>query len=130
MSFAIFTKKHVDHFRLSTLCEDIKNDELTWREFCASTNPIEGDVPSPYTNANQIIKLLIYKCLRPDAIYAAIEKFICSFDESFMHSQQINLKSAFECSTSKSPLIYFTSPGTSASADILNLASEMNLGER
>lgn len=88
-------------------------------------------MPEPYgSNTNQLIKLIILKCLRPDTLYSAVEQFVRSFDESFNDSVCINLKSAFECSTSKTPLIYFASTGIDATADILNLAYEINSGEK
>lgn len=87
-------------------------------------------LPELYENANQLIKLVIFKCFRPDALHSAVERFVCSFDETFIECEQITLKTAFECSTPKTPLIYFTSNGIDATADILNLAYEISAGEQ
>lgn len=110
-------------------CEHITNDEESWKSFFTSANP-ENALPETYASANQIIKLIILKCLRPDALYNAVEQFVCSFDETFIESEQISLKSAFECSTPKTPLIYFASNGIDATADILNLAYDIGMGEK
>lgn len=123
-------------FSLSNFCENIKQNEENWKAFYTSTNPIEMTLPEPYDSTggsgSELLKLLIFKCLRPDAIQSAIEKFICSFDETmeFNPSEQVNVKSAFACSTSKTPLIYFTSTGIDAMADILSLAHENHSGEK
>lgn len=90
-------------------------------------------MPEPYGNStNQLIKLIIFKCLRPDALRSAIERFVGTFDETFIDGTgiNINLKSAFVSSTSKTTLIYFSSAGIDATADILNLAYEINLGDK
>lgn len=110
--------------------ESIAQNEENWKAFYMSANPVEMSLPAPYGSVSELLKLVIFKCIRPDAVHAAIEKFICSFDETFIDSEQVNLKSAFECSTSKTPLIYFTSTGIDATADILNLAHEINAGEK
>lgn len=87
-------------------------------------------LPDPYGSVSELLKLVIIKCLRPDAIHAAIEKFICSFDRTFIENEQVDLKSTFESSTSKTPLIYLTSNGVDATNDIMNLAHEINAGEK
>lgn len=87
-------------------------------------------LPEPYGSVSELLKLVILKCLRPDAMYGAVEKFICSFDETFIDSEQINVKSALTASTSKTPLIYFTASGIDATTDIVNLAYEINSGEQ
>lgn len=98
--------------------------------FYTSTNPIDVLIPEPYGSVNQLIKLVIFKCLRPDALRSYVERFVCSFDETFIESEQICLKSAFDCSTPKTPLIYFTSTAIDATSDILNLAYEINANEK
>lgn len=90
-------------------------------------------MPEPYGNStNQLIKLIIFKCLRPDALRTAIERFVVTFDEAFIDGTSINidLKSAFVGSTSKTPLIYFSSTDIDATADILNLAYEISSGDK
>lgn len=98
-------------------------------------------LPEPYGNQNEngfggsaskLLELVIFKCLRPDAIQSAIEKFICSFDDAmkFNPNEQANVQTAFACSTSKTPLIYFTSEGIDAMADILSLAHETHSSEK
>lgn len=118
-------------YSLLNINEDISNNEENWKTFCTLSNPIETmDLPEPYDCANQLQKLLIFKCLRPDAILSAIRKFICAFDGSFIENDQIDLKSAFQCSTSKTPIIYFTSTGIDATADILSLACQVHSSDR
>ena len=120
---------------LSHFCEDITSDEEKWKEFYASANAIDAMMPEPYGNStNQLIKLIIFKCLRPDALRSAIERFVETFDGAFIDDTctgiNINLKSAFVSSTSKTPLIYFSSTGIDATADILNLAYEISSGDK
>lgn len=126
---------------LSNFSENIKQNEENWKAFYTSTNPIEMVLPEPYGSSadtstgsvSELLKLVIFKCLRPDAIESAIEKFICSFDETMKsnpNNDQVNVKTAFACSTSKTPLIYFTSTGIDAMADILSLAHEIHSSEK
>lgn len=112
------------------LGDSITNDEENWQMFYTSMNPIDVLMPEPYESVNQLIKLVIFKCLRPDALHSVVERFVCSFDETFIVSEQISLKAAFECSTPKTPLIYFTSTAIDATADIWNLAYEVNASEK
>lgn len=133
--YTYFKRENAFHFNsllsLLNIGEDIANNEENWKSFCTSSNPSETlDLPEPYASVNQLQKLLIFKCLRPDAMISELRKFICTFDEAFIESEQIDLKTAFECSTSKTPLIYFISTGIDATADILNLAYEVNSGDK
>lgn len=132
MLFTSFRSKSIFlFFSLSHFLEEIANDEQNWKAFYTLADATEAKMPEPYgSNTNQLIKLIILKCLRPDALYSAVERFVGLFDETFIDIENINLKSAFECSTSKTPIIYFASTGIDATADILNLAYEINSGEK
>lgn len=110
--------------------ESIAENEENWKAFYTSENPLKMPLPEPYESISELLKLVIFKCLRPDFVYAAIEKFICSFDETFIVNEYVTVKSAFATSTSKTPLIYFTASGIDATTDIMNLAYEINSGEQ
>lgn len=127
-SFITYAFRNISVYSLMNLVEEIANNEENWKSFYTSAETME--LPEPYASANQLQQLLILKCLRPDAILSAIRKFICAFDETFIESVQIDLKSAFECSTTKTPLIFFTSTGINATDEILSLAHEVNIGDK
>lgn len=119
---------------LSYLCSfktfrnNLTNNADEWKAFRSSENPLETPLPEPYENSDLITKLIIFKCLRPDRLLLAIEKFMnSSFDGP---SSDYNLKSLIESGSPKTPIVYLTSKGMDATFDILSLAYDMGMSDR
>lgn len=115
----------------SSLQNDILDNENEWKAFCVCQNPLETTLPKPFDGSDPIKQLIIIKCLRPDYVSSAIEKYVTdSFCSKSLTSCAVHLKSIFDYSKAKTPIIYLTSEGTAVSADIANFAYEMGMNDR
>lgn len=109
---------------------DFVNNGDAWKSFSECCNPMNC-LPEPYNNANELIQLVIFKCLRPDALIAKINELVNNFyGEAISRGQKNDLEYAFERSTSKTPLIVLKSKGYNASVNILRFAEEKNAIDR
>lgn len=115
----------------SNLHDEILHNENEWKDFCLCKNPLETTLPKPFVGSDHIKQLIIFKCLRPDCVSSAIEKFVTdSFGSKALTTCAVGLKSIFDYSKTKTPIIYLTSEGTDVSADIMNFAYEMGMNDR
>lgn len=117
--------------RFSNFRDDILRDENEWKAFCSCQFPLETTLPKQFDELDPIQQLIIFKCLRPDYLSSAIEKIVKdSFCSKAIACCAIDLKSIFDCSKPKTPIIYLTSEGTDVSGDIVNFAHEMGMNDR
>lgn len=117
--------------RFSNLRDVIMHNANEWKAFCSCQNPLEIFLPKPFDDPDPIEQLIIFKCLRPDYLYATIEKIVKeSFCSKALTSCTVHLKSIFDYSKPKTPIIYLTSEGTDVSGDIVNFAYEMSMSDR
>lgn len=117
-------------YSLSNLRNDFVSNCDAWKSFCKCCNPMSC-LPEPYNNVNELTQLVIFKCLRPDALIVKINELVNDFyGETISKGQNNGLECAFEKSTSKTPLIVLKSKGYNASINILRFAEEQNAVDR
>lgn len=117
--------------RFSNLRDDILHNENEWKIFCSCQYPLEIALPKPFDGPDPIKQLIAFKCLRPDYLSLAIEKIVKdSICSKALASGAVHLKSIFDCSKPKTPIIHLTSEGTDVSGDIVNFAYEMGMNDR
>lgn len=66
MFFTFFTR--LEHFR-----ESVESNPAEWKDIHSSANPHIQKFPEPYKDVNDLTRLIILKCLRPDKILSTIQ---------------------------------------------------------
>ncbi|XP_070594569.1 LOW QUALITY PROTEIN: dynein axonemal heavy chain 12 [Erythrolamprus reginae] len=100
-----------------------------WRSIYDSKEPQTVPLPSPWnTDLNEIKKMIILRCLRPDKISPAITTFVTDkLGKKFVEPPPFDLTKSYLDSNSSIPLIFVLSPGADPMASLLKFANDKNM---
>uniref|UniRef100_A0A7S2P1M5 Uncharacterized protein n=1 Tax=Leptocylindrus danicus TaxID=163516 RepID=A0A7S2P1M5_9STRA len=80
---------------------------------------------------NEFHKLMILRCIRPDAIVPAVTSHIeLTLGREYIEAPQFDLASSFADSTNRTPLIFVLTPGADPMPPLLKLAGDMNFRDK
>uniref|UniRef100_A0A8C9UVX8 Uncharacterized protein n=1 Tax=Spermophilus dauricus TaxID=99837 RepID=A0A8C9UVX8_SPEDA len=113
-------KKLKTHF-----CEHL----LEWREIYDSKEPHNAKFPAPLDkNLNELQKLIILRCLRPDKITPAITNYVTDkLGKKFVEPPPFDLTKSYLDSNCTIPLIFVLSPGADPMASLLKFANDKSM---
>ncbi|KAM9343831.1 dynein axonemal heavy chain 12-like [Pholidichthys leucotaenia] len=78
---------------------------------------------------NDLQKMIIVRCLRPDKIVPAVAKFVTrSLGKKFVQPPHFDLSKSYLDSNSTIPLVFVLSPGADPMASLLKFASDKKMG--
>ncbi|ROL53285.1 Dynein heavy chain 7, axonemal [Anabarilius grahami] len=78
---------------------------------------------------NELQKMIIYRCLRPDKIEPAISKFVTDkLGKRFVEPPPFDLSKSYSDSNCTIPLVFILSPGADPMASLLKFANDKNMG--
>uniref|UniRef100_A0A670IKF9 Dynein axonemal heavy chain 12 n=1 Tax=Podarcis muralis TaxID=64176 RepID=A0A670IKF9_PODMU len=119
LSFLVYT------FCRSHIAEELKE----WRKIYDSKEPQNVPLPKPWnTNLNEIKKMIVLRCLRPDKISPAITTFVTDkLGKKFVEPPPFDLTKSYLDSNSTIPLIFVLSPGADPMASLLKFANDKNM---
>ncbi|XP_058027873.1 dynein axonemal heavy chain 12 [Ahaetulla prasina] len=100
-----------------------------WRSIYDSKEPQTVPLPIPWnTDLNEIKKMIILRCLRPDKITPAITTFVTDkLGKKFVEPPPFDLTKSYLDSNSSIPLIFVLSPGADPMASLLKFANDKNM---
>ncbi|KAH0630137.1 hypothetical protein JD844_012805 [Phrynosoma platyrhinos] len=100
-----------------------------WRKIYDSKEPQNVTLPRPWnTSLNEIKKMIILRCLRPDKISPAITTFVTDkLGKKFVEPPPFDLTKSYLDSNSTIPLIFVLSPGADPMASLLKFANDKNM---
>ncbi|XP_026532204.1 dynein heavy chain 12, axonemal [Notechis scutatus] len=100
-----------------------------WRSIYDSKEPQTVPLPKPWnTDLNEIKKMIILRCLRPDKITPAITTFVTDkLGKKFVEPPPFDLTKSYLDSNSSIPLIFVLSPGADPMASLLKFANDKNM---
>uniref|UniRef100_A0A670IHN2 Dynein axonemal heavy chain 12 n=1 Tax=Podarcis muralis TaxID=64176 RepID=A0A670IHN2_PODMU len=100
-----------------------------WRKIYDSKEPQNVPLPKPWnTNLNEIKKMIVLRCLRPDKISPAITTFVTDkLGKKFVEPPPFDLTKSYLDSNSTIPLIFVLSPGADPMASLLKFANDKNM---
>ena len=76
-------------------------------------------------------KLCILRCIRPDAVIPAVQRFIADvMGTRFIEPPTLDLKKCFGDSKCTTPLIFVLTPGAAPMTELIKLADEMGYGNK
>ncbi|XP_037908989.1 dynein heavy chain 3, axonemal [Hermetia illucens] len=101
-----------------------------WRMYYDLPNPQDAPFPKPYENPDQLISLILLKCIRSDKIVPAVRDFITkNMDKSFVEPPTFDLEASFADSARNIPLVFLLSAGSDPMANLLNFAKQKSFNE-
>jgi MoxR-like ATPase len=115
--------------KFSNLVIDIVEHIGKWKDWFDDEHPEMVAMPCGYSTAlNSFQQLLILRCLRPDRVYNAVQRFIVEqMGESFVTPPTLFLSNIFKQSSPTSPVVFILSPGADPRNDLEELAKQHNM---
>ncbi|XP_032094987.1 dynein heavy chain 12, axonemal [Thamnophis elegans] len=107
----------------------VTSEPNEWRSIYDSKEPQTVPLPKPWnTELNEIKKMIILRCLRPDKITPAITTFVTDkLGKKFVEPPPFDLTKSYLDSNSSIPLIFVLSPGADPMASLLKFANDKNM---
>ncbi|XP_013912661.1 PREDICTED: dynein heavy chain 12, axonemal isoform X2 [Thamnophis sirtalis] len=111
------------------LRDHVTSEPNEWRSIYDSKEPQTVPLPKPWnTELNEIKKMIILRCLRPDKITPAITTFVTDkLGKKFVEPPPFDLTKSYLDSNSSIPLIFVLSPGADPMASLLKFANDKNM---
>ncbi|XP_069874841.1 dynein axonemal heavy chain 12 isoform X3 [Dipodomys merriami] len=100
-----------------------------WREIYDSKEPYNVKLPEPMDkNLNELQKIIILRCLRPDKITPAITNYVTDkLGKKFVEPPPFDLAKSYLDSNCTIPLIFVLSPGADPMASLLKFANDKSM---
>nr|XP_020824639.1 dynein heavy chain 12, axonemal isoform X5 [Phascolarctos cinereus] len=100
-----------------------------WHEIYDSKEPHMVPFPKPLdTNLNELQKIIVLRCLRPDKISPAITNYVTDkLGKKFVEPPPFDLAKSYLDSNCTIPLIFVLSPGADPMASLLKFANDKNM---
>ncbi|KAL6119092.1 dnah12 [Pungitius sinensis] len=107
----------------------IKSPE-SFKSIYDSKEPCNTPLPAPWCERlNDLQKMILVRCLRPDKIVPAVTKFVTGkLGKKFVQPPPFDLSKSYLDSNSSVPLVFVLSPGADPMASLLKFASDKNMG--
>ncbi|XP_037881601.1 dynein heavy chain 3, axonemal [Glossina fuscipes] len=110
---------------------NFEKDIAKWKTYYDLSSPEEASLPAPYENVDEMLHLIILKCLRPDKIVPAVRSYITrNMDRSFVEPPPFDLNASFGDSSPKIPLVFLLSPGSDPMASLFMYAKQRNMYDK
>uniref|UniRef100_A0A669BHB3 Dynein axonemal heavy chain 12 n=1 Tax=Oreochromis niloticus TaxID=8128 RepID=A0A669BHB3_ORENI len=95
-----------------------------------SKDPCTIGLPAPWCEQlNDLQKMIIVRCLRPDKILPAVTKYVTrNLGKKFVQPPPFDLSKSYLDSNSTIPLVFVLSTGADPMASLLKFASDKNMG--
>ncbi|XP_029912440.1 dynein heavy chain 12, axonemal [Myripristis murdjan] len=106
----------------------MKSPEL-FKPIYDSKEPYNTPLPKPWSEQlNDLQKMIILRCLRPDKIVPAIINYVTKkLGKTFVEPPPFDLSKSYLDSNSTIPLVFVLSPGADPMASLLKFASDKNM---
>eukprot|EP00076_Gallus_gallus_P026083 XP_015148870.1 dynein heavy chain 12, axonemal isoform X2 [Gallus gallus] len=114
---------------LKELRSNITENIGEWQKIYDSKEPQSFPLPEPLNDAlNELQKMIILRCLRPDKIGPAIATFVTEkLGKKFIEPPPFDLTKSYSDSNSTIPLIFVLSPGADPMSSLLKFANDKNM---
>lgn len=106
-------------------CDHIRE----WREIYDSKEPHNAKFPEPMdTKLNELQKIIVLRCLRPDKITPAITNYVTDkLGKKFVEPPPFDLTKSYLDSNCTVPLVFVLSPGADPMASLLKFANDKSM---
>lgn len=109
------------------LLKHFMSNQKEWRELFEMLEPHKAEIPGPFAQSlTSFQKLLVYRCIRPDKVVAAIQDFVSlKLGPQFVIPPSFSLDACYKDSSATVPLIFVLSPGSDPTAALLSYAGSV-----
>ena len=111
----------------------VEKNTSAWKAYYDLASPEDHSFPSPYENIGDVTltKLVILRCIRPDKLVTAVQKFvIANMGQFFIEPPPFDLQDAYNDSSNVSPLIFILSPGSDPMAGLVKFANDKGISKK
>uniref|UniRef100_A0A182XBB4 AAA+ ATPase domain-containing protein n=1 Tax=Anopheles quadriannulatus TaxID=34691 RepID=A0A182XBB4_ANOQN len=109
---------------LKELPQSIIQNIAQWKAYNDLNEPDAHPLPEPYDQHENITKLIVLKCLRPDKVVPGLQRFIVqNIGKTYVEPPQFNLETSYRDSSPRIPLIFMLSPGSDPMDNIFTFAN-------
>ena len=110
----------------------MKKQIAEWKEVYDSPAPHEKAYPSPWDKLNDLDKLVVLRCFRPDKMVPAVQQYIVqNLGASYVEPPTFDLAGSYNDSNCCIPLIFILSPGSDPMNGLLKFGEDMGyVGDR
>ncbi|XP_017487522.1 PREDICTED: dynein heavy chain 12, axonemal-like, partial [Rhagoletis zephyria] len=116
---------------LKDFYKQFTKDIHLWKKYYDLSSPEEQPLPKPYDNIEEMLYLIVLKCLRPDKVAPAVRTFITrNMDQSFVEPPLFDLNASFADSSPRIPLVFLLSPGSDPMANLFMYAKQRNMYDK
>uniref|UniRef100_A0A663MA95 Dynein axonemal heavy chain 12 n=1 Tax=Athene cunicularia TaxID=194338 RepID=A0A663MA95_ATHCN len=107
----------------------LRYSKIEWQKIYDSKEPQSLPLPKQLNNTlNELQKMIILRCLRPDKIGPAITTFVTDkLGKKFVEPPPFDLTKSYLDSNSTIPLIFVLSPGADPMSSLLKLANDKEM---
>jgi dynein heavy chain len=114
------------------IASSFEQNTRDWKEWYLKPEPENVPLPGDWENkCNELQRMIIVRCFRPDRVISAITTFISNnLDSRYVDPPAFDLPSTFEVSSPTTPLIFVLSPGVDPRHSIKQLAEEKGMINR
>ncbi|CCI46649.1 unnamed protein product [Albugo candida] len=108
------------------------NQLQVWESVLLASKPLEFLTTMPIVSPlSAFQRLLLVRCLRPDAVLPSVTSFIVSeMGQEYIEPPPFNLKASFDDSTCSTPLIIVLTPGADPMMELVKLADAVGFSEK
>ncbi|XP_020293119.1 dynein heavy chain 7, axonemal-like [Pseudomyrmex gracilis] len=116
----------LDHIKGFEGIRELFTDSIgEWKKIFDSKEPQKERFPAPYGDLNLFEQLLILRCIRPDKIIPAVQKFVEEqLGAQYIEPPPFDLASSYADSNCCIPLIFVLTPGADPTQAMLAFADE------
>ncbi|EDV27935.1 uncharacterized protein TRIADDRAFT_52992 [Trichoplax adhaerens] len=109
--------------------QDFIDRSHEWKAVYDAIQPHLTPLPSPWNqNLNDIDKLIVIRCLRPDKVIPAVQDFIAHhLSKQYIEPPPFDLESSYMDSHCCAPLIFILSPGADPMVTLLKFAEDKGI---
>jgi dynein heavy chain len=107
--------------------EHVKKNLSDWKALYDSPAPHEHGYPKPWDKLNDLDKLVVLRCFRPDKMVPAVQEYIVkNLGATYVEPPPFDLAGSYGDSNCCIPLIFILSPGSDPMAGLLKFGEDMN----
>ncbi|XP_054256854.1 dynein axonemal heavy chain 3 [Macrosteles quadrilineatus] len=110
---------------LTGLKSSLQTNTSVWKQFYDSANPELAQMPPPFAQAEDLMRMCILRCVRPDKLVTAAQIYVNKhLGPKYTEPPPFNLQDSYNDSHCCSPLIFILSPGGDPMASLLKFADD------